>query len=298
VTAINPNVVTVDCTFALPTGDLDSTVDVTPTSPKITVTDETNYVVQNITPTGTPTIKLYYPADAGASATSVTANSLEVTTFYTGQQVATLAAIKTWDYTGQIDTTATNDWTDTFFTLEINDTVTDRIEIDVEANNNICALFCCLKDFANDMIAAQDDPMLYNKLATKAGQVAFFYNSIDAAYQCSKTENVNTWVNKIRDIVGCSDDCECSSGAPVQITGIATGSLILGNVISLVTSGTTTSYQNNNLVGATYSGTFQSFLVFADGLKVTGTFDSDTGTFTPTFSWASGVQIEILRLRG
>lgn len=292
------NVVTVDCTFTTPTGDLTSTVDVTPTSPSIVVTDETNYVVQNVTPTGTPTITLYYPADAGATATSVTASSLTVTTFYTGQQVAKLSAVKTWDYSGKIDTTATNNFTSGFFTLQIQDTVTARVEIDVEVNNNICALFCCLSAFASRLLAAKSRPSEYAQLKDIAGEVAFYFNSIDAAYQCSKTQNVNLWVNEIRGLVGCDDDCDCDSSAPVQITGIASGSLILGNVISFVTSGTTTSYANNNLIGATYSSTFQSFLVFADGLKATGTFNSATGTFTPTTPWVSGIQIEIVRLRG
>jgi len=74
------SLVSVDATFITPTGVLDSTVSLNPTAPSIVVTDDTNYVVQNITPTGTPTLKLYYPADSGASATSVTASSLTVTT--------------------------------------------------------------------------------------------------------------------------------------------------------------------------------------------------------------------------
>lgn len=292
------NVVTVDATFTTPTGDLDTTVDVTPTSPSIVVTDNTNYVVQNITPTGTPTITLFYPADAGASATSVSASSLTVTTFYTGEQVAKLSAVKVWDYTTKIDTTATNNWTAGNFTIEIHDTVTDREEIEVAVNNNICALFCCLSAFATRLLAAKSRPSEYAELKDIAGEVAFYFNSIDAAYQCSKTQNVNQWVNEIRSLVGCDDDCDCESSTPVQITGIASGSLILGNIISFVTSGITSSYQNNNLIGATYSSTFQSFLVFVDGLKQTGTFNSTTGTFTPTTPWASGIQVEIVRLRG
>lgn len=293
------SLVSVDATFTTPTGVLDSTVSLNPTAPSIVVTDDTNYVVQNITPTGTPTLKLYYPADSGASATSVTASSLTVTTFYTGEQVATLSAVKTWDYTTKIVTDETNNFTDGNFTYFIEDTVTAREEIDVELNTDICSLYCCLASFADRLVAAKSRPSKYAELRDIAGQVAFFYNSISAAYQCSKASsaNINTWVNEIKSLVDCGDDCDCESGAPVQISGIASGSLVLGNVITFVTSGTTSSYQDNNLVGSVYSATNQHFLVFADGFKVTGTFNSSTGTFTFDSSLVSGVTVEIVRLR-
>ena len=188
------NLVTVDCTFTLPDGVLTGVVDLTPTSPSIVLTDQSNYVVNNITPTGTPTIYLYYPANVSAPAVSITGDSLTVTTFYTGTQVGVLSAVKTWDYITKIDTTATNNYTTGNFTIFIEDTVTDTTQVVVETNTNICNLFCCLSDFTNDLIAAQSDPIKYQKLAAIAGQVAIIYNSIDAAYQCSKTQNVNLWV--------------------------------------------------------------------------------------------------------
>jgi len=292
------NVITMNCSFETPTGDLSSVLDLTPTSPSITITDETNYIVSNITPTSAePVITLYYPSNTNEPATSVEASSLIATTFYTGQQIAELSAEKVWNFSTKIVTSETNNYTSGNFTLFINDTVTDTIYISVEANNNICALFCCLKDFATKMLAAKSRPSEYARLRDIAGQVAFFYNSIDAAYQCSKTQNVNLWVQEIRDLVGCDDDCECGDGAPVQITAISSVNVVVGTVISFVTSGVVTEYQNALLINSTYSATQQNFLVFADGLKVTGTHNLTTGTFTPTYSWASGVQIEIIKLK-
>ncbi len=230
------NTTVIDATFSLPSGDLTGTVDLTPTSPKITVTDVTNYVVQNVTPTGTPEITLYYPADAGASPSVVNASILEVTTFYTGQQVAKLSSAKTWNYSSKVSSqtitsTTVGDSAGTF-TLEIQDTVTDRIEIDVEVNNNICSLYCCLNEFGEKLQASKSRPSEYARLLDIAGTVAFYYQSISAAYDCSKTANVNLWVEEIRALVGCSDDCACDDGAPVQISPLsgAAGGEISGNI--------------------------------------------------------------------
>ena len=230
------NTTVIDATFSLPSGDITGTVDLTPTSPKITVTDVTNYVVQNVTPTGTPEITLYYPADAGASPSVVNASILEVTTFYTGQQVAKLSSAKTWNYSSKVSSqtitsTTVGDSAGTF-TLEIQDTVTDRIEIDVEVNNNICSLYCCLNEFGEKLQASKSRPSEYARLLDIAGTVAFYYQSISAAYDCSKTANVNLWVEEIRALVGCSDDCACDDGAPVQISPLsgAAGGEISGNI--------------------------------------------------------------------
>lgn len=219
------NTVVIDATFELPQGKLTGTVDLTPTSPNITVIDETNYVVRNITPAAaTPQITLYYPGDAGAAPTVVSASLLEVVIFYTGQQVARLSAPKVWDYSSKIvsqsfTSLSVGDSVGTFF-LEIHDTVTARVEIDVELNNSICALFCCLTKFAEKLEAAKGRPTEYARLLDIAGTVAFYYQSISAAYDCSKTENVNQWAEDIRALVKCGDDCACDGDEPVQISPI------------------------------------------------------------------------------
>ncbi len=223
--AIVSNTAVIDTTFFLPEGKLTGTVDLTPTSPNITVIDNTNYVVQNITPAAaTPQITLYYPGDAGVSPTVVNASLLEVVIFYTGQQIAKLSAPKIWNYTSKIvsqsyTSLSLGDSVGTFF-FEIQDTVTARVEIDVELNSSICSLFCCLKDFAAKLDASKSRPSEYARLLDIAGTVAFYYQSISAAYDCSKTENVNQWAEEIRSLVGCDDDCACNGDQPVQISPI------------------------------------------------------------------------------
>lgn len=263
------NTVVIDTTFELPQGKLTGTVDLTPTSPDITVIDNTNYVVRNITPAAaTPEITLYYPGDAGASPTVVSASLLKVVIFYTGQQIAKLSAPKTWDYTSKIvsqsfTSLSGGDSVGTFF-FEIQDTVTARIEIDVELNNSICSLFCCLTKFAEKLEAAKGRPTEYARLLDIAGTVAFYYQSISAAYDCSKTENVNQWAEDIRALVGCSDDCACDGDEPVQISPI-TGA---GDQLSFLDLGDTPSSYSGEALKLVQVKSTEDGVEFTDAIEV------------------------------
>ena len=265
------NIVVVDATFSSVNGNMTSVVNLTPTAPSITVTDTTNYVVQNVTPTGTPQITLYYPADAAASPTVVNASQLVANAFYTGEQIAKLSSTKIWDYSNKL---VSSTFTSGYFTLLISDLVTDRLQINVEADNNLCAIFCCLKDFAAKILAAKSNPTTYKHYVDIAGQVAFFYNSIASAYECSKTENVNLWIEEIRNLVGCTDDCGCTDGAPILITAITevvVPSLTVTDGVSTVTSVDTLTFS-----GATVSGSGGDATITIEGGGGSGTVTAVT----------------------
>jgi hypothetical protein len=280
------NIVVVDATFSSVNGNMTSVVNLTPTAPSITVTDTTNYVVQNVTPTGTPQITLYYPADAAATPTVVNASQLVANAFYTGEQIAKLSSTKTWDYSNKL---VSSTFTSGYFTLLISDLVTDRLQINVEADNNLCAIFCCLKDFAAKILAAKSNPTTYKHYVDIAGQVAFFYNSIASAYECSKTENVNLWIEEIRNLVGCTDDCGCTDGAPILITAIT--EVVVPSLT--VTDGVTTvnTVDNITFTGATVtddgSGDVTVAIENSPTLTVTDGVSTVTSANTLTFSGAT-----------
>lgn len=215
--AVISNTVTIDYLFELPEGSISSVVDLTLTSPSITIVDNTNYTYNGITPTGIPTLKLYYPADIDLPPVSVVASELVVTSFYTGDQIGVLSAAKVWDYTSLISSST---FTTGYAVILSNDTVTDRINIPVEANGDVCTLFCCMKEFGNKLYQAKSNPTKYAQLTAIAGQVAFYFSSITAAYECGKTESVNLWVNEIKNLVDCNDDCACDGSTPTLISPI------------------------------------------------------------------------------
>ena len=237
--------VTFDYVYVAPVGDLDATVDLTLTSPSIKIVDNTNYKVNSITPTGTPTIKMYYPADVDLPEVSEQTSLLTVTNFYTGTQIGVLDADKVWDYTSTVtDTTFTEGYA-TIFTL---DTITDRINIPVESNGDICTIFCCLKDFENRLSLSKSNPTKYQELSDIAGKVGFYFSSILAAFECGKTENVNDWITEIRSLVDCNEDCGCDGSEPILISPI-NGETVGYNLT--IDDGTTSV---SNVTGVSFSG--------------------------------------------
>lgn len=288
------NVITIDTTFDLPVGNLDYSVSLVPTSPSIVVTDETNYVQNNLTPTKTRTLKLYYPADSGLTTSSTSAAELTTVVFATGEQIATLSTICNWDYSDNTVAGSTNDWTSGNFTFTVNDTVTARVPIEVSSDTSVCDIFCCLKDFEARVATAQgNNPTEYQRLASIAGLVSYYNGLIASAFQCGATSKVNDWVQEIKDLVDCKGDCTCSNETPTIISAVAGSSITLGNVISGTTTSGQVTVQNNNLINKTYNSSQQDFIVFLDGLKDNASFVSSTGTVRFSGTQPAGVFYEI-----
>jgi hypothetical protein len=276
------NTVTLDYLFELPEGSISSLVDLTLTSPSITVVDNTNYTYNNITPTGIPTLKLYYPADVDLPEVSVEASQLVVTSFYTGSQVGVLEASKAWNYSSLISDTT---FTIGNVTVYSNDVVTDRINIPVEANGDICTIFCCMKDFGARLYQAKSSPTKYAQLSAIAGQVAFYFSSITAAYECGKTENVNLWVNEIRSLVDCNEDCDCDGATPILISpingetvgyslSVNDGSTDVSNVTEISFQGASVTNDENGQVTVTIENS--PTLTVTDGVTTVNTVDNIT----------------------
>jgi hypothetical protein len=278
------NTVTLDYLFELPEGSISSLVDLTLTSPSITVVDNTNYTYNNITPTGIPTLKLYYPADVDLPEVSVEASQLIVTSFYTGSQVGVLEASKAWNYSSLISDTT---FTIGNVTVYSNDVVTDRINIPVEANGDICTIFCCMKDFGARLYQAKSSPTKYAQLSAIAGQVAFYFSSITAAYECGKTENINLWVNEIRSLVDCNEDCDCDGATPILISpingetvgyslSVNDGSTDVSNVTEISFQGASVTNDENGQVTVTVENS--PTLTVTDGVTTVNTVDNITFT--------------------
>lgn len=292
------NLVTLDNTFTTPTGNLDYTVVLDPTQPSITVDDETNYVVNSITPTKTRTLSLFYPSSTGESASTTSAEQLRTERFYTGQQEAKLSTVCSWVYTTRVDASETNDWVSGNFSYTINDTVTDTEYINVESDTSVCDIFCCISEFSDRVQTAKtSNPTEYNRLLQIQGQVAFYLNAISNAFACSTTGKVNTWVDIIKDLVNCKGDCSCSDDTPTLIVPVTGSSVTLGNVKRFTTTTAQSTVQYNDLINKVYNTTQQDFMVFLDGIEDTGSFVSSSGTYTFANPQPAGVAGKVIILK-
>lgn len=289
------NVVTIDNGFTLPTGQLNTSLNLTPTAPLITVTDVTTYIVNNITPTTSRTLTLYYPSSTGEAASTTSSTELTTQRFYTGQQQATLLAVNTWDYSSRTVSGATNDWTATNFSYSINDDVTADAYINVESDTSICDVFCCISEFYDRVQAATGDKK--QVLLQKQALIGSLLTFISAAFTCSKTDDVNEWVQKIKDLADCKGDCSCSDGNPTLIVPITGSSVSVGRVLNFTTTSGQTTFQSNDLINKVYTSTQNDFILWLDNLQDTGSFTSSTGTIAFSVTQPAGVAGKILILK-
>jgi len=289
------NVITIDNSFTLPTGQLDTSLDLTPTSPLITVTDVTSYVVNNVTPTTARTLTLYYPSSTGEAASTTSSTELTTQRFYTGQQQATLSAINTWDYSARTVSGTTNSWTATFFSYSLNDAVTADAYINVESDTSICDVFCCISEFYDRIQLATGDAK--QRMLQKQALIGSYLTFISAAFSCSKTSDVNAWVQDIKNLADCKGDCSCSDGNPTLIVPITGSSVSVGRILNFTTTSGQLTYQANDLINKVYTSSQNDFILWLDNVQDTASFVSSTGTITFSVGQPAGVIGKILILK-
>lgn len=292
------------------TGDLDYSINLNPSAPQIKVDDNTNYVVDSITPTINGTLTLFYPPNStlgGSTSTPITAvsGSITATRFNTGTQSAKLDVDLTYDFSTKATTAASATGTSNtpVFTIEVLDELIVREnDIDVESVTSICDLYCCVKSFT-DRLRTAGSTSERMRLRQLTGEVAIYLEQISNAYACGKGEDINTYVEELKDIVGCDDDCGCTSGdAPTVIEALSPAGIPSENVLHYTGLSSPATYTEPLLIGATYETTgtsrrqdFSVFIGSAGQLDQLSDFDSSTGTMT--FSGSVTTTFTVVRYR-
>lgn len=394
-TTIVTSTVTYEINYDKATGVIESVVDLNPLSPSLTITDETDYTVDSVTPTISRDLTLYYPPNSTlGGSTTTTSASLSVSSFNVGVQTAKLDSDLTYDLSSKVKTAASSSYnligslvetadalltsiavntsdatngsypsisltggtgsgavatvvisgqevtgitvvtkgsgyvigdvleinqagiggtTDVRIVLQADDIATynttpvftfdvlDNIlaydnKIEVTSVTSICDLYCCVKDFLTRIESAVGAEK--NRLRSLSGQVAIYLEQISNAYACDKGEDINHYVEQLKDLAGCDDNCGCSSGdAPTVIEAIGVGGIPTQNVLHYTGLSSPTTYTEPLLIGSTYETTgnprrqdFSVFIGLAGQLDQLTAFDSTTGkmtfsgTVTSTFS--------------
>lgn len=222
---------TYDFTYTSPTVVIVPQVDCI--QPLFTVTDDTDYVVNGITPTNSRTITLEYPANSGGTPFSNT-TSATITTdeFYNGLQATTVQSILEYEY-------------DTNFFIA--DTVEGTKSINVDCSY-VCQLYCCLKSLnARKENARGVNNVLFEELEYQFSQVMGLLELLFLAIDCGKQEDANALITKIKTIAECTDDCSCTDGTPSRVQGLG-----IQNVnVSVVSGGAPISVTSATLGGIT-----------------------------------------------
>lgn len=294
------NQITIDLEYNRVTGVLTSEVDLLPTNPTMSVTDATNYEVDLVTPTITRALSLVPPSltSLPLSTSTTTATTLTISQFSTGEWYGELVGDVTYDFSSKTLTGATNNFTSGNFTLNVIDQVIKVLAIPVEGSAALCEIYCCLSEWEERLDSARTtNPTLYQRLVNKAGELSYYLSLTQQSYACSETSSVNHYVERIKEITECNEQCGCSDDTPVLITGVATSNAALGNKIKFTTTTNTASYQNLNLKGKDFDNTQADFLVWVDGIYDEGTFNANTYTYSFANTVPTGVEVVFVILK-
>ncbi len=274
---INTGVYAVDAqsfnfSFVAPAVDL--TQQVNCLIPQLTAIDNTNYVVNGVTPTIVRTHTLYPPASLSLPPITGTGTDLAITNFYTPATYEhTLSSVLTYD----------------FGTYQVTVTVTGQQFINVTCSNDLCDIFCCVKTLWNNYIDNKvSNPTQANIYLSKLTQVTSIMELIRQAYECSQGDSVAPYIAEILQIANCTPGCGCTGNAPIPVTGLGgNGTTVVvsqGNGITVTsnTVGSTTTYTvsiSNSILNAINNIPVAATVVGATNITVV---ESPTGTWTVT----------------
>lgn len=216
--------------------EIEITQDVDCVSPLFTSTDSTDYVVESITPTITRVHLIYYPVGSAGAGSPTTGSGLTVTssTFYNGTQ------------TTEITSTLSYTFTDGLIVL---DEITGSLEVLVDCSDT-CAIYCCVRSIEQQMINySTTNTALYASTRMLFSQIMGLVGMVVLARNCGKSTDISGYLNSIKTLANCTDDCSCSGTTPTQVYGL--GGLVnnvvvvSGNAsatVTPVTVGSTTTY--------------------------------------------------------
>lgn len=202
-------------------------------APLLTSTDNTQYVVNQITPTITRTHTLYYPPVLGLPEQVTTTADIATPQFYTETHSSKVESVLEYDYG--------NGWC-------VLETLSATTELDVTCDATICDLYCCLNNLYKRMVEAEaTNRVLYGTLKDKFNQAMSIRNLIKDALECGKEGDVNAYVSKVLALGDCEPGCGCADGDPVPVVGLSP--LATGNTTDITSNSSNLVVINNSIAG-------------------------------------------------
>lgn len=226
------NTVTYD--YTSPVIEIEQTVDCV--SPLFTSTDITDYNSGTIIPVKDESHAIYYPNGSAGMGSPTTGTGVTVTssTFYNGTQTTIITSDLTYTFTDG---------------LIIVDSVTGSLEVVVDCTDT-CAIYCCVRSIEQQMIAySTTNTALYNVQRTLFSQIMGLVGMVMLARGCGKGTDISGYLNSIKLLANCTDDCSCTGDEPTQVYGLGglvNNVVVTGTgepiVVTAVTVGNTTTY--------------------------------------------------------
>lgn len=220
--------------YASPTVDLSMDVDCI--TPRLTVTDNTNYTVNNVAPSVVRAMAIHYPPSVPTADVTGTGSTLYTATFYT-------VANSTVEHSSSLTSTLSYDYGSEFY---VTDSVTGSEVVQVSCSGDLCDIYCCIKSQWDRYMAVKGKNSVLEQ-----SELAIFYKitslaeMVGMALKCGKSTHISGYVTEILKLANCDAGCSCTDGTPQLVTGLGAG-----NSDVTVAAGTGVSV---NLAGSEYT---------------------------------------------
>lgn len=159
--------------------------------------------------------------------------TVDTDTFYSQTQSFSYEAVVFYDYGSG---------------FTISDSFYSHDSIDVDCDQNLCEIFCCINAVYSEYIKYKCvNPTLAKMALDRYLIVTSHLTSLRTALECGDSAAVTSLTTQIKDVAQCNSDCSCESGDPILITGLGgSGSVVVAStnngidVVSTVNGSITT----------------------------------------------------------
>lgn len=243
--------------------------------PLLTLKDETELTVDNVSPTTTTrSLKVTFPPDVSTAAQVTTSDALLLSDFYTGTNIGTVSTTLIYDLTG----------------YSVQTLIEGKKDILVDCDKGLCDISCCLDTlwdkwrYAKNLGRKQD---LLDDLV-KATTTA---SLMEIAGQCQTSADISKYASYIKELTNCNGNCGCDSGASKLVSGYPAVTVTPYPQKLIYTSTGYSTLTVSALIGRSTS----DFDLYVDGLLTTpSAFNSLTGLITFGFTVSSGVEVVVI----
>lgn len=187
---------------------------------------------------------IYYPGVLGLSPLVGFTNTVTTSVFYTGNQE--------FKSEGYFNYTYASDFSVTFYLIK---TESKNITCDIR----LCDIYCCISKTLNNYLQYKGvNDVLANNYKNAYILACSYLTSLQTQMQCGNTSNLDMVVTEIRNVTGCTTDCNCEDSENVLIQGLGTS-----NNVEVVSS------SNELIVAKTVVGSTSTFTLSLDSAIAT-----------------------------
>jgi len=191
--------------------------------------------------------------------------------------------------------------------FSVSDSFDSSDSINVDCDDNLCDVFCSINSvFGEYMKYKSTNKTLADLALERYILITSHLASLRTAYECGDSAAITKLTDQIKDVAQSNDDCGCTSGDPIRITGTGGGATAVvasgGNGVNVATSvnGNETTYTltlAQSVLNDIASATATSSVTGGTGISVSPNTTGSNTAYTVSLSNPVVIPKETLSFR-